>query len=74
MNDNNLIVFENEKEKYIKEAKALLQEMAEMSPEAVLVVGIKDDKVIMRHSATLDSVKKLGMIEAAKLEFFAQWR
>lgn len=74
MNDNNLIVFENEKEKYIKEAKALLQEMAEMSPEAVLVVGIKDDKVIMRHSATLDSVKKLGMIEAAKLEFFAQWK
>ena len=74
MNDNNLIVFENEKEKYIKEAKALLQEMAERSPEAVLVVGIKDDKVIMRHSATLDSVKKLGMIEAAKLEFFAQWR
>ena len=74
MNDNNLIVFENEKEKYIKEAKALLQEMAEMSPEAVLVVGIKDDKVIMRHSATLDSVKKLGMLEFAKLEFFAQWK
>ena len=74
MNDNNLIVFENKKEKYIKEAKALLQEMAEMSPEAVLVVGIKDDKVIMRHSATLDSVKKLGMLEFAKLEFFAQWK
>ena len=74
MTDPNLIVFKNEKDKYIKEAKELLNEMVEMNCEAVLVVGIKDDKVIMKHSAALDCVKKLGMIEAAKLEFFNQWR
>ena len=74
MTDKNLVVFESEKEKYIKEAKELLNEMAEMNCEAVLVVGIKDDKVIMKHSPALDCVKKLGMIEAAKLEFFAQWK
>ena len=74
MNDNNLIVFENEKDLYIKEANALLQEMMGMNCEVVLVVGIKDDKVIMKHSPALDSVKKLGMLEFAKLEFFAQWR
>lgn len=71
---SNLTVFKSEKDKYIEDANAILQEFIEKNCEAVLIVAMKDDKVIMRCSPTIDSVKKLGMIEAAKLEFFMGWK
>lgn len=51
----------------------ILQEAINENFETVLIMGIKDDKVYFRSSSSLDGYEKLGMIEAAKMEWFNSW-
>ena len=69
-----LSVLETKKDAHIEEARKLLQEAAEQGFESVIILGCKDDKLFIKQSAALDCVKKLGMIEAAKLEFWKEWK
>ena len=54
---------------HIEDARKLLDEAVKF----VMVIGCKNDKISIKHSAALDCVKKLGMIETAKLDFWKEW-
>ena len=71
----------SEKDLQIAETEKVLKEAIESKYESVLIIGFKGEKVLFRHSATLDVITKLGMLEAAKLgmleaakmEWYNQW-
>ena len=69
-----LLVFETKKDAHIEEARELLKEAEKQGYEFVIILGCKDDRVKVSSSAALDCVKKLGMIEAAKLDFWKEWK
>ena len=66
-------VLETKKDAHIEDARKLLREAEELGFEFVIILGCKGDKVHITHSTALDCVKKIGMIEAAKLDFWKEW-
>ena len=70
----NIVDFKTELNMYVERTKDILLEAAELGYEGILIVGMKDDKVYIKASPTIDNLKKLGMIEAAKLHFVAEWK
>ena len=70
----NVVDFKTELNMYVQKTKDILLEAAELGYEGILIVGMKDDKVYIKTSPTIDTLKKLGMIEAAKLHFVAEWK
>jgi hypothetical protein len=60
--------------KDIAAAKQLLTDAAQEGFETVLIIGYRANKVVIRNSSSADMMRKIGMIEAAKLNWFLTCR
>jgi broad specificity polyphosphatase/5'/3'-nucleotidase SurE len=67
-------VLVTKKDGLIAAAIAVLEDAIAERFDTVLVIGIKDDKVIFNASPSLDCTYKLGMIEAAKLDWYNSFK
>ena len=72
--NQHLTVLKTSKDDHIADAQKVLKDAGKQEFEFVIVLGCKDDKVHIRHSAALDCVTKIGMIETAKLDFWKKWK
>ena len=68
-----MLILKSKIDKNIADAKNLLTKVIEAEYETVFIIGMKGDKVFFKSSAALDCITKLGMLEAAKLDFWREW-
>lgn len=70
----NLAVLKTDKVSAMQHAKEVLQDAIKQDFETVLIVGIKDGRIITRHTTTIGVLEKIGMIETCKLELWSGWK
>jgi len=69
----NLKVLHTEKSDIRQETKNILEEALSLEFDSVLIIGINDDGVHLQQSKSIDTLKAIGMIEAAKLQLWSEW-
>ena len=70
---NKLSILKTNQQSMIEEAKALLHKAVEKEFETVFIVGIKDKKMCINYSRSLNVVEKIGMLEILKHDWISNW-